>query len=720
MRVSPSQYKMAEDRESGCNRKWWLRYVHKCEEPKRSWHHFGTTLHSVGERYFLADHAGRDKKTGEIVELYPPGWDRNITPPEAKQIQRLVPKAIEKGVWFRPPEVLIEHQYFWEIPGTGVTETGVIDWATPDEIRDHKTPRSRRWATSVEDLHVDHQMLTYARWLRRQRAVAGEPDTDIQVGHNIFVKGHTAEDVARASLNGKRLEIEDVFFRPTVLERAELDAHDETVVKIVNSMLDISQVPESQWKKVPGPPEGRNSCEAYGGCAFRGICSGGETPSMYRNRMARVAAAVSGGSSKVMGILDSIKNKGSAAVHVGTAETNKATVVIPPAPNVVTVVTTGSSTPSAAAQAARAAIAAAHAAARPAGPPPPAVPHDQPVQINPGPPAAAAPATTSAATAAAPSNPGNSVGGPEVGAVLNPGARIAPWAANGQGCTSCRGNPVPGFSSTSGPCRVCDSFARRDGRPSSLSYNARLVDGVPTWDELAPPVAEPPRALEALSVAQQARSMQIDEAVGVSEEEAAALAAVLAEGELAAEPAPAAGEPPKRKRGRPPGTPNKPKTPGDGSSPAPAAERAPHEQPGSPDLPPKANGARIAVPPESRLTRPHAPPIVHIQTTSAPAGVFCIAIGCHPKYPPVAAPRTHIGLEWLFKQARARARTESGKDFFELNTWERRDALRLLAEDLAAELIPGGAWVLAPVRPEPDEAALLAGLLPLAQLVVTA
>lgn len=714
--VSPSQYKMHSGEDAGCNRKWWFRYVHGLEEPQRGFHVYGLALHSVAERYFGADHAGRDRQTGQPVELFPAGWSRGLTPDEDAQIRRQVARAIERGIWFRPPEVLIEYSYGWDVPGLPAREKGVIDWLTPEEIRDHKSPKSRRYAPSVEELATDDQLLTYARFLHRYRVSQGLPAIDLTVGHNTFVKGDPNKIELSQGPGGVQVRIrqgESVFYRGATITPAALDEHEKKVVKIVGEMLDISQVPEVDWRKIPGPPAGRDSCNAYGGCAFRGICAGGEPPSMYRARMARVKeaqaaqaaslAARAEGRSSSMSILDQIRKGGAASPISGGGAPSA-----PPAQQ----------------------AAAPAAAERPAGPPPPAVPHGQPAPINPGPPAAAAAISSNPTTRPDAGGPAISAPAPTLDPmeVLNPATRRAPWAS--PGCTACKGNPVPGWNTTlpPAPCRVCDAAARRAGRPTSGEFRARVIDGVPTWDEAADTgvVGEPPSALEQIAaqaaamatphpsaleqVAQQsAQAQQIRERIMPGDAQGAEFAVqaeLPAEGELGAVP-----PVPKRGRGRPPGAKNKATLEREAT--VAAVQVAPPEGVADAEDVPHTSPAREAV---RRVVAEERGDSPRPRNATQEVADFCIAIGCTPQ----AWGVNPIPLHTIFEQLCKMVEQQAGRPYFQTDTWQRRDAIRANAAELAKQIVPTNSWVLAPLQCQPDEGTLLAALLPLARLVVSA
>lgn len=107
-----------------CKRKWWLKKVRRLEDPTTKSQAFGTVLHSVNERYLRADALGRDEK-GNLVDLYPPGWtkavkrhpqdeddhDGEVSPAEASVIKTLVAEAINSGILERIEERVIEHEF---------------------------------------------------------------------------------------------------------------------------------------------------------------------------------------------------------------------------------------------------------------------------------------------------------------------------------------------------------------------------------------------------------------------------------------------------------------------------------------------------------------------------------------------------------------------------------------------------------------------------------
>jgi PD-(D/E)XK nuclease superfamily len=73
--LSASQLKTAQL----CRRKRYLERVAKLPTPKSRGAVFGTILHGCLERFLEADHLGRDKRTKQPVDLFPEGWDSVVT-----------------------------------------------------------------------------------------------------------------------------------------------------------------------------------------------------------------------------------------------------------------------------------------------------------------------------------------------------------------------------------------------------------------------------------------------------------------------------------------------------------------------------------------------------------------------------------------------------------------------------------------------------------------
>lgn len=269
--TSPSQYQTFQKL---CPRKWWFRYVHGLEEPKKPSQNFGSAVHKIIERYLSADATGRDKKTGKPVELYPEGWaaEYKILPTEQATIRALITEAIENGVLYRPQgDYAVEREYFWKIPGGLALEHGYCDLMEESAIVDHKTHSSSRWALSAEEIQTDLQMRCYASELRRVYiGQEKEPPKEIRLRHNVFIWKNNPK----------------TFAREAIVTSAELDAHEEKIAGIVQEMVGLRSKKMVEWESVPDSPRPHSdACNAYGGCPYRGICSKGERPDQYKLRM---------------------------------------------------------------------------------------------------------------------------------------------------------------------------------------------------------------------------------------------------------------------------------------------------------------------------------------------------------------------------------------------------------------------------------------------------
>ena len=135
-----------------CPRKWFFLKVLRLPEMKKFATTFGTVLHQVAERYFLADDYGRDPETGELVDLYPPGWlvalgfdgkpEGEIKPHEGEVIKDMVARAIEQGYWKREPGREVEKKFRKHILDGKVVICGMVDVWYPGRILDHKTTKN--------------------------------------------------------------------------------------------------------------------------------------------------------------------------------------------------------------------------------------------------------------------------------------------------------------------------------------------------------------------------------------------------------------------------------------------------------------------------------------------------------------------------------------------------------------------------------------------------
>ena len=310
-----------------CNRKWWFQWVRRLEGGISSASQvFGTVVHSVCERYLLADDRGIDRKTGLPVDLYPDGWwiaksdnpdepaDGEISIAERDIVKRLVSSAIENGILERRPGRRIEHDFrrtvmklacpdcrgSGTVPfdtglepatvhnrpedvvlvkcetcdgdglGAHVEIVGFIDVLFHDEAQDHKTTKSMKWAKSKNELRKNRQVLIYAKMILEEAKDNGlNVPKMITLRHNVFCKDP----------NDLRVRKVEVTVTPEEVEEAW---------KIVESnavRMDYFRRMADDWFHLPDPPTGHKACNAYGGCAFRTICGGIESTAGFEDRV---------------------------------------------------------------------------------------------------------------------------------------------------------------------------------------------------------------------------------------------------------------------------------------------------------------------------------------------------------------------------------------------------------------------------------------------------
>lgn len=293
LQMSASQLESFAEAKSGCRRRWWFASHRRLPQVWGKQFGFGTVLHSVSERFLLADRSGRDPETGEPVDLFPEGWetaeDRSgqkvtLTPREQKLVRVLVKKAIEDGILEREPGRLIEHEFKTPVAevlnpdGTvcKVRIKGLIDVLLPGGFEDHKTTKDKRYCKSSNALRKNIQMLVYGKALLNFCEENGvEPPEVVTAAHNYFVKDFDAPLVRKVVTQIPRQDIEDFW--------------EEVVVPAATEMVFLKRITE--WEKVPGPAKTASACNHMGGCKFRPICSRSETVLQYTKRVEKLQAA---------------------------------------------------------------------------------------------------------------------------------------------------------------------------------------------------------------------------------------------------------------------------------------------------------------------------------------------------------------------------------------------------------------------------------------------
>jgi hypothetical protein len=274
----------------------------------------GNVLHSVAERFFLADGTGRDPKTGKEVDLFPEGWTTweerdgqkyTITDEEAELIKIHAENAQEKGIWVRRPGRKVEAKIWRPMDSRkGIFFIGFIDLliAAEAEIQDHKTTKSKRWALSADKLAVDLQMNLYGQEvLTRFDDVGEEPPTAVTFRHNQFSKDPLDPWSRFVETEVPARTIRDTWKYCTEVAREMLELR--------KKVIDKGGPERYPWNALPGP-ENCEACNAYGGCPYLGICTRRETLERYIRRVNDLnKKRTTFKKEKTMGIFDQLSQK---------------------------------------------------------------------------------------------------------------------------------------------------------------------------------------------------------------------------------------------------------------------------------------------------------------------------------------------------------------------------------------------------------------------------
>lgn len=220
-----------------CPRSWAWRYIAGHKTPPSEGQAFGSHLHAIAE-----------------------AWLRGATPPPASPAGELVTKAITAGLLPAPPQAHVEHATEVELPGVGLPVTAVIDCLTADGpsplVIDHKTVKSRRYALDADGLRSDPQALLYAYAVLRVCVEA-----QMVTGRWVYYCSSVSAAGARRPLGVWGVEVE--------LSRAAVLAGVEAMLPDFRALVDL-------YRDQPAPldlPARPSACQAYGGCAYRALCT---------------------------------------------------------------------------------------------------------------------------------------------------------------------------------------------------------------------------------------------------------------------------------------------------------------------------------------------------------------------------------------------------------------------------------------------------------------
>jgi hypothetical protein len=287
-----------------CPRKWWFDKVLRLPRLERKQFDFGTVLHSVCERFLLADELGIDQSTNEPVDLYPEDWHNDLPPADQDLIKRLISAAITEGVLERKPNRLIEHEFRLPvIPGVQIM--GFVDVLYPDSVEDHKTSKATRWFQSAKSLPENLQMLIYGKvCLERNPRLER-----VLLRHNQFCKDPSKPQVRKTEAWATKEQIEDAW--------------ENRVIATAHRMVEIKQAEYGSWMDTPEPDYTKGPCNAYGGCEFTPICTKRESTKTYQIRIDRankrsvkysqMTTPPTRERSNTMGVMDKLNAKKAAA-----------------------------------------------------------------------------------------------------------------------------------------------------------------------------------------------------------------------------------------------------------------------------------------------------------------------------------------------------------------------------------------------------------------------
>jgi PD-(D/E)XK nuclease superfamily len=315
--ISASQYKTWKR----CHRAWWFERVCGVRDKPKQHFAIGHALHAVAERYITAQVASWE-------ELFPLDWDKGLAPEEGAWIRDMAHRAVAKGVWQAVPNSLVELPLAFLTPPefadarglpllakaeTYLDETltrrvsaltalydgsplpkgwdrlppfvGFIDHLVlnedPPRVADHKTAKSRRYATTPGKLADDEQVLSYAA----VPMVLRPEVTTVNVRHAVFIKEAGGPDPYCVEVP---VSYEKVLKTWEDIRQAAADMQlvREMAPKVVDPYNAAARA--NNWQRVKSAvEEGRaqEACSAYGGCPYKDVCFGRATAEQVVRRL---------------------------------------------------------------------------------------------------------------------------------------------------------------------------------------------------------------------------------------------------------------------------------------------------------------------------------------------------------------------------------------------------------------------------------------------------
>ena len=246
-----------------CLRKWWFRYILKLKEPKKKALVLGSALHSVVENYLKGK------------ELYPEGWDKEISKESSLRIAFLIDKAILTSILVDISNAEIEYSIeekdliIMDGDHGPISLIGFIDVLHPTGIMDHKTAKTSKYIETPESLKKNQQLLIYAKaFIERNKKLNISIPENIHLRHNYFIFAEYETDP---------LPVVETTVTPEEVEIAWKN------VKIsVEKMIKAARLIKSDdWKQIDGFSIPGEVCNKYGGCCFKDICFENLKPETY-------------------------------------------------------------------------------------------------------------------------------------------------------------------------------------------------------------------------------------------------------------------------------------------------------------------------------------------------------------------------------------------------------------------------------------------------------
>jgi len=225
-----------------CRRAFAFEYVEGLRPPPSTKQEFGLEMHSELEQWLKQNKPPSDSPAGETAR-----------------------QGIEKG-WLPIPSdhLLVEKKFVFEwVPG--VEMIGYIDCVDPPRqfdtdypiVIDHKSTSDLRWAMSFSQLASDPQAIIYSVWAMLEYE---KPQVRARW---IYYAASNPRNGPRKPRGAKPVEV--------LFDSRDLDFQAK-VSSISSDLIEIAQIRREEIKGLELPPS-PESCEVFGGCFHKSICS---------------------------------------------------------------------------------------------------------------------------------------------------------------------------------------------------------------------------------------------------------------------------------------------------------------------------------------------------------------------------------------------------------------------------------------------------------------